>query len=108
MIYMVESAIPNGLAFWGSVGLRDLKPAAMRACACVVAQRPGGCAPMCGQPDGQAMCQRSGSNSWYQSQVSPMHSQTNLSSQYVSGRLLETVPHCVVWVNKHDFIWLRV
>ena len=34
MIYMVEGAIPNGLAFWGSVGQTNLKPAAMRADVC--------------------------------------------------------------------------
>lgn len=38
MIYMVEGAIPNGLAFWGSVGQANLKPAAIRADVCVVAR----------------------------------------------------------------------
>jgi hypothetical protein len=44
-----------------------------------------------GGPDGHAMCRRSGSNNWYQSQVSPVHSQTNLGSQCVRGRLLGIV-----------------
>jgi hypothetical protein len=31
---------PKGLAFWGSFGPIDLKPAAMRSGACVTARRP--------------------------------------------------------------------
>jgi hypothetical protein len=38
MIYMVEGAITNGLAFWGSVGRTDLKPAATRSGACDMAR----------------------------------------------------------------------
>jgi hypothetical protein len=34
MVYKVEGATPNLLAFWGSVGPRDLKPAVIRAGAC--------------------------------------------------------------------------
>jgi hypothetical protein len=37
MVYMVEGATPIRLAFWGSVGPRDLKPTAIRAGACVAA-----------------------------------------------------------------------
>jgi hypothetical protein len=55
-----------------------------------------------GGPNGHAMCRRSGSNNWYQSQVGLVHSQTNLGSQCVRGRLLRIVPHCLVRVEKHD------
>jgi hypothetical protein len=41
MVYKVEGATPNRLSFWGSVGPRDLKPAAIRVVACVVARQPG-------------------------------------------------------------------
>jgi hypothetical protein len=41
MVYMFEGATPNGQAFWGSIDPTDLKPAAMRACACVAVRRPG-------------------------------------------------------------------
>jgi hypothetical protein len=41
MVYKVEGATPNRLAFWGSVGPRDLKPAAIRAGVCVAARQPG-------------------------------------------------------------------
>jgi hypothetical protein len=41
MVYKVEGATPNLLAFWGSVGPRDLKPAVIRAGACVAARQPG-------------------------------------------------------------------
>jgi hypothetical protein len=41
MVYMVEGATPIRLAFWGSVGPRYLKPAAIRAGACVAARQPG-------------------------------------------------------------------
>jgi hypothetical protein len=61
---MVEGATPKRLAFWGSVGPRDLKPAAILAGACV--SRPdslGGRAVCAGGPDGHAVCRRSGSNS---------------------------------------------
>ena len=34
---------PNGLAFWGSVGPTDLKPAAVCSGSCVAARRPGVC-----------------------------------------------------------------
>jgi hypothetical protein len=45
----------TGLAFWGSVGPRDLKPAAIRAGACVVARQPGWARPVCGRP-GRTHC----------------------------------------------------
>jgi hypothetical protein len=45
----------NGLAFGGSVGPRDLKPAAMRAGACVAAQRPGWAHRVCERNDRHAM-----------------------------------------------------
>jgi hypothetical protein len=48
MVYKVEDATPIRLAFWGSVGPRDLKPTAIHAGA-----------------DGHAMCRRSGSNIAY-------------------------------------------
>ena len=38
MVYKVEGVTPIRLAFWGSVGPRDLKPAAIRAGACVAAR----------------------------------------------------------------------
>jgi hypothetical protein len=38
MVYKVEGATPIRLAFWGSVGPRDLKPAGIRAGACVAAR----------------------------------------------------------------------
>jgi hypothetical protein len=41
---------PNRLAFWGSVGPRDLKPAAIRAGACVAARQPGWACRVCGWP----------------------------------------------------------
>jgi hypothetical protein len=102
MVYMVEGATPKRLAFWGSVGPRDLKPAAILAGACV--SRPdslGGRAVCAGGPDGHAVCRRSGSNNWYRSQVGLVHSQTNLGSQCVRGRLLGIVPHCAVRMRKH-------
>jgi hypothetical protein len=58
---------PNKLAFWGSVGPRDLKPVAIRAGACVAARQPGWARRECGGPDGHAMCRRSGSNRWINS-----------------------------------------
>jgi hypothetical protein len=88
MVYKVEGATPNKLAFWGGVGPRNLKPAAIRAGACVASRQPVWARRVCGGPDGHAMCRRSGSNNWYQSQVGPVHSQTNLGSQCVRGRLL--------------------
>jgi hypothetical protein len=94
---MVEGATPNRLTFGGSVGPRDLKPAAIRA-----GTRPdklGGRAVCAGGPDGHDICRRSGSNNCYQSQVDLMHSQTNLGSQCVRRRLLRIVPHCVVMVR---------
>jgi hypothetical protein len=79
MVYKVEGATPIRLAFWGSVGPRDLKPAAIRAGACVAARQPGWARRVCGRPaggpDGHAVCRRFGSNNWYQSQVGPVHSQ---------------------------------
>jgi hypothetical protein len=58
MVYMVEGATPIRLAFLGSVGPRDLKPAAIRAGACVkpAAIRAGACVAarwarrVCGRP----------------------------------------------------------
>jgi hypothetical protein len=50
MVYKVEPATPNRLAFWGSVGLRDLKHAAIRAGACVAARQPGWARRVCGWP----------------------------------------------------------
>jgi hypothetical protein len=47
MVYKVEGATPNRLVFWGSVGPRDLKPAAIRAGACVAAQQPGWARRLC-------------------------------------------------------------
>jgi hypothetical protein len=41
---------PIRLAFWGSVCPRDLKPAAIRAGACVAAQQPGWARRVCGRP----------------------------------------------------------
>jgi hypothetical protein len=49
MVYMVEGATPNRLAFWGSVGPRDLKPAAIRAGACVAARQLGWARRVCGR-----------------------------------------------------------
>jgi hypothetical protein len=110
----------------GSIGPRDLKSAAIRAGACVAVRQSGWARRVCGWPRrtrhvsavwfqcvaarqsgwarrvcgwprrGHAICQRSGSNNWYQNQVGPVHSQTNLGSQCVRGRLLGIVPHCVV------------
>jgi hypothetical protein len=50
MVYMVEGATPIRLAFWGSVGPKDLKPAAIRADACVAARQPGWARRVCGRP----------------------------------------------------------
>jgi hypothetical protein len=50
MVYKVEGATPKRLAFWGSVGPRDLKPAAIRAGACVAARQPGWPRRVCGRP----------------------------------------------------------
>jgi hypothetical protein len=52
MVYKVEGATPIRLAFWGSVGPRDLKPAAIRAGACVAARQPGWARRVCGRPAG--------------------------------------------------------
>jgi hypothetical protein len=62
MIYKVEDATPIRLAFWGSVGPRDLKHVAILAGACVAARQPGGRAVCAGGLDGHAMCRRSSSN----------------------------------------------
>ena len=50
MVYMVEGATPIRLAFWGSVGPRDLKPAVIRAGACVAARQPGRARRVCERP----------------------------------------------------------
>jgi hypothetical protein len=50
MIYMVKGATPMRLVFWGSVGPRDLKSAAIRAGACVAARQPGWARRVCGRP----------------------------------------------------------
>jgi hypothetical protein len=50
MVYMVEGATPERLAFWGSVGPRDLKLAAIRVGACVAARQPGWACRVCGRP----------------------------------------------------------
>jgi hypothetical protein len=50
MVYMVEGATPIRLAFWGSVGPRDLKPAAICVGACVAARQPGWARRVCGRP----------------------------------------------------------
>jgi hypothetical protein len=63
MVYKVEGATPDRLVFWGSVGPRDLKPAAIRAGACVAARQPGWGAVCAVGPDGHAVCRRSGYNS---------------------------------------------
>ena len=47
MVYKVEGVTPIRLAFWGSVGPRDLKPAAIRAGACVAARQPGWARRVC-------------------------------------------------------------
>jgi hypothetical protein len=41
---------PEGLAFWGSIGPRDLKPTAIRVGACVAARQPGWARRECGRP----------------------------------------------------------
>ena len=41
MTYMIDGATPNRLAFWRSVGPKDLKPAAIRAGVCVATRQPG-------------------------------------------------------------------
>jgi hypothetical protein len=100
---MIEGATPIRLAFWGERWPKRPKARCyMDTGACVAARQPGWARRMCaGGPNGHAMCRRSGSNNWYQSQVGPVHSQTNLGSQCVRGRLLGIVPHCVVRVRKH-------
>jgi hypothetical protein len=55
MVYMVEVATPNRLAF-GGVDPRDLKSAAMRAGACVADRRSGWARRVCRRPDGHAKC----------------------------------------------------
>jgi hypothetical protein len=50
MVYMVEGATPKRLAFWGSVGPRDLNPAAIRAGACVATRQPGWARRVCRRP----------------------------------------------------------
>jgi hypothetical protein len=50
MVYKVEGATPIRLAFWGSIGPRDLKLAAIRAGACVAARQPGWACRVCGRP----------------------------------------------------------
>jgi hypothetical protein len=50
MVYKVEGATPIRLAFWGSVGPRDLKPAGIRAGACVAARQLGWARRVCGRP----------------------------------------------------------
>jgi hypothetical protein len=74
----------------------------------------GGRAVCAGGPDGHAVCRRSSSNNWYQSQVG-QHSQTNLDSQCVRGRLtmcegeiVGNSPTLSGESGKAWFIWLRV
>jgi hypothetical protein len=50
MVYKIEGATPNRLAFWGSVGLRNLKPTVIRAGACVAARQPVWARRVCGRP----------------------------------------------------------
>jgi hypothetical protein len=87
---------PNELAFWGSVGPKKLKPAAMHAGACVAARWPGWTRRVCGRSDGHAMCRRSGSNNWYQNQVGPVYSQKNLGSQCEGEIVGNSLILCVV------------
>jgi hypothetical protein len=49
MVYKVEGANPYQASFLGSVGPRDLKPAAIRAGACVAARQPGWARRVCGR-----------------------------------------------------------
>jgi hypothetical protein len=49
MVYKVEGVTPIRLAFWGSVGPRDLKSAAIHAGACVAARQPGWACRVCGR-----------------------------------------------------------
>jgi hypothetical protein len=58
MVYVQYS---NGLAF-GVCWPTNLKSAAKRANACVAARQHGWTRRVCVQPDGHAICQRSGSN----------------------------------------------
>jgi hypothetical protein len=93
---------PDRLAFWGECWPKRPKSPLLYVRARV--SRPdnlGGRAICAGGPDGHAVCRRSGSNNWYQSQVGPVHSQTNLGSQCVRGRLLGIVTHCLVRVKMH-------
>jgi hypothetical protein len=90
MVYKVKGATPIRLAFWGDCWPK--RPKARCYTCGRVCRGPtslGGRAVCAGGPDGHAVCWRSGSNNWYQSQVGPVHSQTNLGSRCVRGRLLE-------------------
>jgi hypothetical protein len=101
MVYMVEGATPIRLAFWGSVGPTDLKPAVICAGACVAARQPGWTHRVCGRPRRTRHVSAVRFQQLVSSQVGPVHSQTNLDSQCVMERLLGIVPHCVVRVRKH-------
>jgi hypothetical protein len=77
MVYMVEGATPIRLAFWGSVGPRDLNPAAIRVGACVAARQPGWARRVCGRP----------------------RRTRRVSAVRFQQLLLGIVPHCVVMVR---------
>jgi hypothetical protein len=109
MVYKVEGATPYQASFLGECWPKRPKarcytcgrvcrgPTAWMGAPCVRAVPTD--TPCVGGPvPTMAVCQRSGSNNWYQSQVGPVHSQTNLGSQCVRGRLLGIVPHCLVRV----------
>jgi hypothetical protein len=70
--------------------------------------RLGGRAVCAGGPDGHAMCGRSGSNNWYQSQVGPVHSQDKSRLTMCEGEIVGNSPTLSGESGKAWFIWLRV
>jgi hypothetical protein len=60
-----------------------------------------GCAVCAGDSTSEPCVDKLVPTTGIKAQVSSVHSQTNLISQCVRGRLLVIVPHCELWVGKH-------
>jgi hypothetical protein len=105
---MVEGATPIRLAFWGSVGPKDLKPAAIRAGACVAARQPGWARRVCGWPRRT----RHVSVVWFQQLVSkPGWPSAFLDKSRLTmceGEIVGNSPTLSGESGKAWFIWLRV
>jgi hypothetical protein len=88
----------SSTSFGGSVGPRDLKPAAMRSGACVVVRRPGWVRRVCGRPDEHTICRWSSPNNWYQSSGWPSTFSDKSQVTMCEGEIVGNSPH-VVWLR---------